>query len=219
MFLRFKKQCECQGLSTPARLFDDGSYLTGKEFALSGSSIRPPTCLRCHKNWSVISEYLGPDRTHEECCDCTLEKVEPPECLGHAAGETGCLLFVSKSLNKDSSKAIYGYCPICGAKGKFRERRADGNDLCENGHQYPSKDALKQPILKSESSQESRKTIGTQHPTNEVYTQNGLLYRDKIVIDLPEADLVAKDHGFEYAEQLVRHLEKLGRNHPPKYIT
>lgn len=129
-------------MSTPPRLFDDGSYLTGKEFALSASSLRPPMCLRCHKNWSIVVEYYGPDRTHEECCDCAIGKVEPSQCLGHGSGETGCFLFVSKSSIKNEVKAIYGYCPICGAKGTFRERRADGNDLCENGHQYPSKEAL-----------------------------------------------------------------------------
>lgn len=38
----------------------------------------------------------------------------------------------------------YGYCPKCGAKGKSRERRMDGNDTCVKGHKYPSKDALVQ---------------------------------------------------------------------------
>jgi predicted ABC-type ATPase len=32
----------------------------------------------------------------------------------------------------------YGHCPICGAKGKLRERRKDGNDTCEKGCSYPS---------------------------------------------------------------------------------
>jgi hypothetical protein len=35
-----------------------------------------------------------------------------------------------------------GYCPICLAPGKLRERRIDGNDICENGHEYPSKSVL-----------------------------------------------------------------------------
>lgn len=35
-------------------------------------------------------------------------------------------------------ESIYGYCPICGAKGVER----DGNDKCENGHTYPAKDAV-----------------------------------------------------------------------------
>lgn len=37
---------------------------------------------------------------------------------------------------------VYGFCPKCGAPGKFRERRIDGNDICEKGHKYPSKSAL-----------------------------------------------------------------------------
>jgi ribosomal protein S17E len=39
----------------------------------------------------------------------------------------------------------YGYCPICGAKGKSRERRINGDDRCENDHVYPSSTALKTP--------------------------------------------------------------------------
>ena len=62
------------------------------------------------------------------------------------------------------------------------------------------------------------KTIGSQYRTNEVYTQNGLLYRDKVIIDLPEADFVAQEHGFVYAEDLVKHLEGLGKTSPPKNI-
>lgn len=36
----------------------------------------------------------------------------------------------------------YGYCPECGAPGKSRERRLNGDDKCHNGCVYPSKDAL-----------------------------------------------------------------------------
>jgi len=37
----------------------------------------------------------------------------------------------------------YGKCPICGADGIKRERRMAGNDICKNGHTYPSADANK----------------------------------------------------------------------------
>jgi hypothetical protein len=40
----------------------------------------------------------------------------------------------------------------------------------------------------------------------DVTTNGGLLYRDGKLIDLPEADLVARDHGYIYAEQLVKAL-------------
>ena len=36
----------------------------------------------------------------------------------------------------------YGKCPVCGGKGTSRERRPNGNDMCENAHVYPSKDAV-----------------------------------------------------------------------------
>jgi hypothetical protein len=36
----------------------------------------------------------------------------------------------------------YGFCPTCGSPGQFRERRLHGNDTCERGHTYPSRDAV-----------------------------------------------------------------------------
>ncbi len=41
----------------------------------------------------------------------------------------------------------------------------------------------------------------------EITTKNGLLYRDGQEIPLPEADKVARKHGHQYAEQLVKALE------------
>lgn len=38
----------------------------------------------------------------------------------------------------------YGFCPICGAEGKQRERRVNGDDICRNGHKYPSAKSLKE---------------------------------------------------------------------------
>lgn len=39
----------------------------------------------------------------------------------------------------------FGYCPTCGAPGVGRERRPDGNDTCQNGHEYPSSQSLQAP--------------------------------------------------------------------------
>lgn len=36
----------------------------------------------------------------------------------------------------------YGRCPHCGGKCIERERRLNGNDRCENGHVYPSREAV-----------------------------------------------------------------------------
>jgi hypothetical protein len=41
-------------------------------------------------------------------------------------------------------------------------------------------------------------------------TKNGLLYRDGEMVDLPEADNVARANGFLYVERLVKHLEESG---------
>ena len=40
--------------------------------------------------------------------------------------------------------AVYGLCPHCGAYGVMRERGPNGSDECENGHRYPSRDAVPQ---------------------------------------------------------------------------
>lgn len=45
-------------------------------------------------------------------------------------------------LSFNAEQSPYGRCPICGANGVQRERRPNGNDRCENGHEYPSKDAV-----------------------------------------------------------------------------
>lgn len=41
-----------------------------------------------------------------------------------------------------NKKAVYGYCPKCGARGTRRERRPNGDDICQKGCKYPSRDAL-----------------------------------------------------------------------------
>ena len=46
---------------------------------------------------------------------------------------------------------------------------------------------------------------------SKITTKDGLLYRDDVLISLPEADYVAQVFGFQYAEQLVKHLEKLNK--------
>jgi hypothetical protein len=35
-------------------------------------------------------------RSHEECCDCTFEKVDPQPCPGHPAGPVSCICFTKK---------------------------------------------------------------------------------------------------------------------------
>jgi hypothetical protein len=41
-----------------------------------------------------------------------------------------------------------------------------------------------------------------------ITTKEGLLWRDGKIIDLPEADRVARKNGFLYAEQFIKYLEK-----------
>lgn len=39
--------------------------------------------------------------------------------------------------------APYGFCPKCGKPGRLRERRPNGNDVCEGDHVYPSAEAIR----------------------------------------------------------------------------
>jgi predicted lipoprotein with Yx(FWY)xxD motif len=43
---------------------------------------------------------------------------------------------------------------------------------------------------------------------SEYTTKNGLLYRDGELVGLPEADQVASEHGYMFAERMVHALEK-----------
>ena len=45
---------------------------------------------------------------------------------------------------------------------------------------------------------------------NHITTKDGLLYRNGKIIELPEADRVARQRGFTYAEHLIKHLETKG---------
>lgn len=46
-----------------------------------------------------------------------------------------------------------------------------------------------------------------------ITARDGLLWMGRKMIPLPEADRVARQHGFMYAEQLVKHLNHIQRNH------
>ena len=55
------------------------------------------------------------------------------------------LAYDREILGKEDGVMAYGYCPRCGSRGKLRERRPDGNDVCEAGHVYPSREATGRP--------------------------------------------------------------------------
>jgi len=35
-----------------------------------------------------------------------------------------------------------GKCPMCDAKGRYKEQRSGGNTVCYRGHTYPTCDAV-----------------------------------------------------------------------------
>jgi len=48
------------------------------------------------------------------------------------------------------TQADYGFCPECGVRGYYRERRPNGNDKCLNGHTYPSAKAVPSRFIQKE---------------------------------------------------------------------
>jgi len=45
-------------------------------------------------------------------------------------------------MKTNANSEVYGFCPICNARVSIREICVNGNDICENGHMYPSKDSV-----------------------------------------------------------------------------
>jgi len=41
-----------------------------------------------------------------------------------------------------------------------------------------------------------------------ITTENGVIYRNSVMVGAIEADKIAKEYGFVYAEQLVKYLEE-----------
>jgi len=53
-----------------------------------------------------------------------------------------------ESTMEDNDKYGLGYCPKCNEGVYIREKRLNGDDICVNGHRYPSKDTLKEKAKK-----------------------------------------------------------------------
>lgn len=93
--------------------------------------------------------YVDETHTHIQW-KCELQWVEGGRlCVGwgstpHEAIHTAIIECKQRFSvhSKPKGKSIYGFCPICGGMGMARERRLNGNDICVNGHKYPSKDAV-----------------------------------------------------------------------------
>jgi hypothetical protein len=45
-------------------------------------------------------------------------------------------------MTDEGDMSLYGFCPVCGFKGLKRERRPNGDDMCPNGHEYPSRNRV-----------------------------------------------------------------------------
>jgi hypothetical protein len=107
--------------------------------------------------------------------------------------------------------SVYGFCPRCGAPGKFRERRPNGNDTCEQGCVYPSLDAIVQKPAAVERTQFERECIqhlsafvnGSEHPEE---GRNEVLAARILLEHFERNGLAATAHLVVSAEQLGQHM-------------
>lgn len=86
------------------------------------------TCVRCNTRATRAGGSLSGWMAEDGFQSAMMVRPVCPEC---AQG--------------DEKRIPYGYCPVCGAIGLYRERRPDGDDVCANGHTYKSSSALKFP--------------------------------------------------------------------------
>lgn len=95
----------------------------------------------------ALIEDLARDIVAKIDPDFDLAKIKGPEeaeAEEEEGGEEGAGEEGEEEGGEDMDKeAPYGFCPKCGAPGKTRERKPNGNDTCAEGCTYPSKDALK----------------------------------------------------------------------------
>ena len=59
------------------------------------------------------------------------------------------------------------------------------------------------------------KNLNKENKLTQITTKGGLLYINDEMIPLPEADTIARNHGYVYAEQLVHALEEEDKKNNP----
>ena len=77
--------------------------------------------------------------------DYVLDKLKDrhsPENCKSLSRLSDVMMTRAMSCNVASDHGLYGLCPVCGGNGISRERRLNGDDTCENGHTYPSSQAI-----------------------------------------------------------------------------
>jgi hypothetical protein len=88
-------------------------------------------------NWDLVSTMQGGDGNPGTAAHRRkAEKILEDMLLGTAS------LTPTLDSPSVSQESHYGICPKCGGLGVSRERRINGNDICENGHTYKSSEAL-----------------------------------------------------------------------------
>jgi DNA topoisomerase I len=100
-----------------------------------------------------IQRVLTASQAENRILEARAERV-----LGLAEEEIG------RSMVERAGKGIsfhaYGHCPRCGAPGRTRERRRDGNDICCNKHVYPSNSSIACECPPGTRPHKSQRTVG-----------------------------------------------------------
>jgi hypothetical protein len=112
------------------------------------------------------------------------------------------------TISEAKEEAPYGYCPKCGAKGAKRERRPNGNDVCEKGCEYPSKDALKEP-KESEDDEEDDEEDDAEESVTVPRADIEKLLIECGKLQLPETTDLKIENGMVTVTVSKKHAEKL----------
>lgn len=104
------------------------------------SSVRTKVCPQCASTRIATERRINGNSR----CECGYDAPTKEFMCSEAKVD----LEKSEPLNaaQDGAKAPYGYCPICNDIGTAREKRLNGNDICIQGHSYPSASSLPSPL-------------------------------------------------------------------------
>lgn len=101
---------------------------------------------------------------------------------------------------------LYGYCPICRGKVIARERRIDGDSICENKHKFKSSVTIPLGDRKSESNSELIQEMKSPIFDRSPYLTN-LLFTGAQRIELLEKDLATALAEYQKLEAKLKELK------------
>lgn len=123
-------------------------------------------------------------------------------------------LGMSTSIGSDGGftvpeESAYGTCPLCGGKTISRERRLNGNDICENGHVYPSRmSVMSRPATTVKRSKKKSFNPDQKRDESGKWTSGGSTHGTPE--EREQGEFANKEHADAHAAEINRHLEKHG---------